>query len=137
MLAPLPPVIFNALIVGFEVSCLSDAGVFGFGNASLAGFAAGAVSVGVGELVVCYALGIPLMLAIRRTSSCSADRKPRQRPQVIAARERAGGSFRCRHAAAHRLPAAAARPPAAAPAPLKIRCVSPGKPDGALFLRVF
>ncbi|MFR7551762.1 MAG: QueT transporter family protein [Acutalibacteraceae bacterium] len=67
MLAPLPPVIFNALIVGFEVSCLSDAGVFGFGNASLAGFAAGAVSVGVGELVVCYALGIPLMLAIRRT----------------------------------------------------------------------
>lgn len=66
-LATLPPVIFNALIVGFEVSCLSDAGVFGFGNASLAGFAAGAVSVGVGELVVCYALGIPLMLAIRRT----------------------------------------------------------------------
>ena len=64
---PLPPVIFNALIVGFEVSCLSDAGVFGFGNASLAGFAAGAFSVGVGELVVCFALGIPLMVAIRRT----------------------------------------------------------------------
>ncbi len=42
ILAPLPPVIFNALIVGFEVSCLSDAGVFGFGNASLAGFTAGA-----------------------------------------------------------------------------------------------
>ena len=67
ILAPLPPVIFNALIVGFEVSCLSDAGVFGFGNASLAGFAAGAFSVGVGELVVCFALGIPLMVAIRRT----------------------------------------------------------------------
>lgn len=67
ILAPLPPVIFNALIVGFEVSCLSDTGVFGFGNASLAGFLAGAISVGVGELVVCYVLGIPLMLAIRRT----------------------------------------------------------------------
>lgn len=67
ILAPLPPVIFNALIVGFEVSCLSDAGVFGFSNASLAGFAAGAFSVGVGELVVCFALGILLMVAIRRT----------------------------------------------------------------------
>lgn len=67
ILAPLPPVLFNALIVGLEVSCLSDAGVFGFGNASLAGFVSGAVSVGVGELVVCFALGIPLMIAIRRT----------------------------------------------------------------------
>ncbi len=67
ILAPLPPVIFNALIVGFEVSCLSDTGVFSFANASLAGFISGAISVGVGELVVCYVLGIPLMLAIRRT----------------------------------------------------------------------
>ena len=66
-LAPLPPVVFNALIIGFEVACLSDAGVFSFGNASLGGFIAGAVSVGIGELVVCYALGIPLMLALRRS----------------------------------------------------------------------
>lgn len=67
ILAPLPPVIFNALVIGLEVSCLSDAGVFSFGNASFAGFISGAVSVGLGELVVCFALGIPLMIAIRRT----------------------------------------------------------------------
>ena len=32
VLAPLPPVIFNALIVGFEVACLADNGTFAFGN---------------------------------------------------------------------------------------------------------
>lgn len=67
ILAPLPPVLFNAGVVGFEIACLSEAGTFSFGNASLAGFLAGAVSVGLGELVVCFALGIPLMLALRRT----------------------------------------------------------------------
>ncbi|MCF2652373.1 QueT transporter family protein [Anaeromassilibacillus senegalensis] len=67
ILAPLPPVLFNALIVGLEIACLSEAGSFGWGNASLAGFVSGAVSVGVGELVVCFALGIPLMIAIKRT----------------------------------------------------------------------
>lgn len=66
-LAPLPPVIANALIVGFELCCFSEAGVFGWGNASLGGFLAGAASVGLGELVVCYALGVPLMIAIEKT----------------------------------------------------------------------
>ena len=65
--APLSPVIFNALIVGFEVACLADNGTFAFGNLSLAGFIAGAVSVGIGELIVCYVLGVPLMMALRRT----------------------------------------------------------------------
>ena len=32
VLAPLPPVIFNALIVGFEVACLADNGTFAFGR---------------------------------------------------------------------------------------------------------
>ena len=63
----LAPFIFNALIVGFEVACLADNGTFAFGNLSLAGFIAGAVSVGIGELVVCYVLGVPLMMALRRT----------------------------------------------------------------------
>lgn len=67
LLAPLPPVLANALIVGLEVSCLSQAGAFAWGNFSLAAFASGAFSVGVGELVVCCVLGIPLMLAIERT----------------------------------------------------------------------
>lgn len=66
-LAPLPPVIANAVIVGLELCCFSDAGVFSWGNASLAGFMAGALSVGAGELVVCYALGVPLMIAIEKS----------------------------------------------------------------------
>lgn len=66
-LAPLPPVIANAVIVGLELCCFSDAGVFSWGNASLGGFLAGAASVGLGELVVCYALGVPLMIAIEKT----------------------------------------------------------------------
>lgn len=38
---------------------LQDNGTFAFGNLSLAGFIAGAVSVGIGELIVCYVLGVP------------------------------------------------------------------------------
>lgn len=64
-LAPLPPVIANAVIVGLEVCCLSDAG-FAWSSFTLAGFAAGALSVGVGELVMCYALGLPLMIALEK-----------------------------------------------------------------------
>lgn len=67
VLAPLPPVIFNALIVGFEIACLSENGVFAFGNLSGTAFLGGALSVGIGELVICYALGLPLAAAIRKT----------------------------------------------------------------------
>lgn len=67
VLAPLPPIAFNALIVGFEVSCLSEAGAFAWSNFSLPAFAAGALSVGLGELVVCTVLGYPLMLALQKT----------------------------------------------------------------------
>lgn len=65
-LAPLPPVIANGVIVGLELSCLSEAGTFGLGNFSLPAFAAGALSVAAGELVVCYALGLPLLLALKQ-----------------------------------------------------------------------
>lgn len=64
-LAPLPPVLANAAIVGFEVSCLTDAG-FSLAGFSWAAFGAGAVTVGVGELVVCYALGLPLLMALKK-----------------------------------------------------------------------
>lgn len=67
VLAPLPPVVLNALIVGLEVSCLSEAGAFSWGNFSPAAFGAGALSVGLGELVVCTALGYPLMIALVKT----------------------------------------------------------------------
>lgn len=65
-LAPLPPVVCNALLVGLEIACLSDAGAFGWERFSWAAFGAGALSVGAGELAVCYLLGLPLILALKR-----------------------------------------------------------------------
>lgn len=38
VLAPLPPVLCNAVIVGYEISCLSEAGAFSFTNFSFAAF---------------------------------------------------------------------------------------------------
>ena len=69
VLAPLPPVLANAMLVGLEVACLSEAGVFSFSHFSWAAFGAGALSVGLGELVVCYALGLPLILALEKTGA--------------------------------------------------------------------
>lgn len=66
-LTPLPPVLANAAIVGLEVSCLSDVG-FSFANFSWAAFGAGALSVGLGELAVCYALGLPLLMALKKVN---------------------------------------------------------------------
>ena len=54
LLAPLFPVLTNAVIVGLEISAFMPEGL------TWAGFAAAAVSVGIGELVCCYGLGIPL-----------------------------------------------------------------------------
>ena len=51
-LAPLFPVLSNAIIVGLEISFFLPEGL------SWAGFAAAAASVGLGELVVCYGLGL-------------------------------------------------------------------------------
>jgi uncharacterized membrane protein len=62
-LAPLPPVLFNAVIVGLEIAVLSPGGFV------WAGFLSAALSVGAGELVVCYALGLPLATALERTGS--------------------------------------------------------------------
>ena len=69
ILAPLPPVITNVVLVGYELACLSQAGTFGFGNFTWAAFGASALSVGIGELVVCYVLGLPLILALQRTKA--------------------------------------------------------------------
>ncbi|NLB36510.1 MAG: QueT transporter family protein [Clostridiales bacterium] len=60
VLSPLAPVIFNALIIGAEISLFMPEGI------TFAGFAYSALTVGAGELVVCYALGIPLMLLLKR-----------------------------------------------------------------------
>ena len=69
VLAPLPPVIANVVLVGFELSCLSSAGTFALGNFTWAAFGVSALSVGIGELVICYALGLPLLLALRKTGA--------------------------------------------------------------------
>jgi uncharacterized membrane protein len=52
-LAPLPPVLVNAVIVGIELSLLADAPLF-----------ATMLSVGIGQIIACYVLGYPLMLVI-------------------------------------------------------------------------
>lgn len=58
ILAPLPPVLFNALIVGAEITLLAP-------GASFAAFLYSALTVGLGQLAVCYGLGLPLYCALR------------------------------------------------------------------------
>lgn len=62
-LAPLPPVLCNAAIVGGEIA-FSVLG--GFGGAFPGTWGAFALSVGLGELAVCYALGLPLLALLPR-----------------------------------------------------------------------
>lgn len=67
LLAFFAPVIVNAVIIGVEIACLSDSGTFEPGLMSLAVFVPTAISVGVGELVMCYGLGVPLYLSIKKS----------------------------------------------------------------------
>ncbi len=61
LLVPLFPVVFNAFIVGAELTFL-----FAADQAFFTAFWPFVISVGVGQLVVCYGLGVPLMLALNR-----------------------------------------------------------------------
>ena len=56
-LAPLPPVICNAVLVGAMIAWYEA----GFGAGFAPAFAVGALSVGAGEAAVCYLLGLPLL----------------------------------------------------------------------------
>ena len=60
-LAPLPPVLFNAVIIGAEIAFFAPEGFL------WTGFAASALSVGLGELAVCYVLGLPLAIFLERS----------------------------------------------------------------------
>ncbi|MDD6276310.1 MAG: QueT transporter family protein [Clostridia bacterium] len=60
-LSPIFPVLFNAIIIGLEISYFLPDGI------SWTGFVASALSVGIGELIVCYVLGLPLYAALDRT----------------------------------------------------------------------
>ena len=56
-LAALPPVLSNAFIVGAEIAYFSVLDGAAFGPA----FAFNAFTVGLGELIACFALGVPLI----------------------------------------------------------------------------
>ncbi len=62
-LAPLPPVICNALIVGFEIAWATT----GFTAAFWPAFALNAFTVGFGELLACYGLGSILISSLGRS----------------------------------------------------------------------
>lgn len=55
------PVLFNALIVGTEIAWFLPEGI------SLIGFSVSAAEVAIGELTVCYGLGIPLFYLIKKS----------------------------------------------------------------------
>jgi uncharacterized membrane protein len=60
-LAPLPPVLFNALIIGAMLAFTTTDG------AGWAAFPAIAASVGLSELIICFGGGIPLLLTLKKT----------------------------------------------------------------------
>jgi len=62
-LACFPPVFFNALIIGLVIAWSST----GSGSAFWPLFAISGLQVGGGQLVVLYALGLPLMLYLPKT----------------------------------------------------------------------
>ncbi|MEG2175045.1 MAG: QueT transporter family protein, partial [Oscillospiraceae bacterium] len=60
VLAVLPPIILNALVVGGELSYMMTGGF------SPAVFWLNAAQVGAGELIACVTLGLPLVWALER-----------------------------------------------------------------------
>ena len=58
--APMPPVISNALLVGAMLAWYES----GFGAGFLPAFLYNALTVGTGELAVCYVLGLPLLTVL-------------------------------------------------------------------------
>lgn len=75
VLAPLPPVVINAVVVGLEITLLSSSGTIdaaSFRDFNWILFWGNAGSVGLGELVVCYGLGLPLMIVIEKNPKLKA-----------------------------------------------------------------
>ncbi len=61
VLATLPPVLFNAVLIGAEITLFLTPG------AGWAGFWLSAAQVGLGQLAVCVGLGLPLWRVIHKT----------------------------------------------------------------------
>ena len=64
-LAPLPPVVCNAVIIGAMIAWYE----VGFTSAFWGMFAFNALTVGIGEAIACYVLGLLLLQVISRTPS--------------------------------------------------------------------
>lgn len=64
VLAPLPPVLVNAVIVGLQITLFTPGEA-----ASLIGFLIAAAQVGLGQLAVCYLLGLPLGVALEKSGA--------------------------------------------------------------------
>lgn len=64
-LAPLPPVLCNAVIVGAEIAWYEA----GFGPGFFQAYAYNAFTVGLGELIACVVLGELLLMALPRVPS--------------------------------------------------------------------
>lgn len=60
-LVPLPTIVFNALIIGAEIAFFVDTRAF------LPAFALNALTVAIGEAVVLYLLGVPLLIYLRKS----------------------------------------------------------------------
>ena len=58
--APMPPVVANAVLVGAMIAWYEA----GFGAGFVPAFAYNALTVGLGELIVCYVLGLPLLAVL-------------------------------------------------------------------------
>ena len=61
-LAPLPPVLCNAVVIGALIAVQT----VGFTAAFWPAFGYQALTIGVGQLMACYGLGLPLMGALER-----------------------------------------------------------------------
>ena len=64
-LAPLPPVVCNALVVGAVLAWQQS----GSAETFLPAFSFNAVSVGLGEAVVCFGLGLPLLKVLEKNGA--------------------------------------------------------------------
>ena len=64
-LAPLPPVLCNAVIIGAEIAWFAVQD----GAAFWPAFGLNALTVGLGETAACYLLGVPLLHVLSRVPS--------------------------------------------------------------------
>ena len=70
LLSILPAVVVNAVVIGFEISWF-----FLPEGLTLWGFLVSGAEVGLGELIVCYAFGIPFYLAVEKHNIFSLGEK--------------------------------------------------------------